>query len=112
MGDRISLLELRTEPPHAICAEVAFAGDGVAITGVSLREGRTTKPARLFRAEPDDTNGAKRPSRIHDVPGSRSDDGHAGSVIDCAGAKVPAVEMAADEKNRRLRVASRQVRNN
>src|SRR5437868_12485465 len=64
------------------------------------------KPARLLRAEPDDADGAQGPACVHDVLGRGGGDRDAGAVVDRSGAEVPAVEMAADEQDRRRGIAT------
>ena len=63
--------------------------------------------AGLLGAEPDDADGTLRSPGVHDVLGGCSDDRNARGVIDRAGAEIPAVEVAADQQDRRTGVAPR-----
>ena len=49
----------------------------------------------------------ERPAGVHDVLGSGRGDRDARAVVDRAGGKVPAIEMAADQQDRRLWIAAR-----
>ena len=100
---RIGLHQLRAEAPDAVGAEVAFAGDGIMLVAVRLGIGLAAETAGLLRAEPDDADGAQRPAGIHDVLRGSGHDRDARRVVDRAGAEVPAVEVAADQQDRRLR---------
>ena len=99
-------MSLRAEAPDAVGAEIAFAGNGVAAQRRGLGIGRAAEAARLLGAEPDDADGAQRPAGVHDVLGGRRRDRDAGAIVDRAGALVPAVEVAADQQDRRLGIAA------
>ena len=72
-----------------------MAGYGCART--YARQLGYAEQADLLGPEPDDADGAERTARIHDPLGRSRCDGDSGRVVDRAGPKVPAVEVAADK---------------
>ena len=96
------LAELAVDLPDPAGAEIALGDRVIRLLAVLGTIIEAAEQPDFLGAEPDDADGPQRPAGIHDPLGGGGGDRDAGGIVDRAGAKVPAVEMAADQQDRRV----------
>ncbi len=101
--------QLEIDLPDVVRAEIRFHRQHMVCRAMRLRIGDAAEQPDFFGTEPDDADGALRLAGVHHQLGRGSGDRDASTVIDRAGAQIPAVEMPADQDYACLWIAARHL---